>query len=109
MRCGSLLVVSLVGAARIAAAQPSPPQPPPPPVDSTTGTTGTGPDTTTPTPPTPPTPPPPPPHVEHAADSEQYAPTELTFAIGVGYEFKTSLETPNIVSARVRFPSGLTL
>jgi Outer membrane protein beta-barrel domain len=35
-------------------------------------------------------------------------PTALAFAIGVGYLFPDSLETPNTVSVRLRLPSGLT-
>jgi hypothetical protein len=98
----------LVAAARVASAQPNTGQPPPPPIDSTTGTTGTGapvvPDN--PPPPPPPPTPMPPAHVEHEPD--EIAGRELSFAIGFGYQFKTNLETPNIVSASVRLPSGLT-
>lgn len=38
-------------------------------------------------------------------------PSELSFAIGIGYQFGagTNLENPNTTSVRVRFPSGLTL
>jgi hypothetical protein len=103
MRSTVVLLAGLA-VARVAAAQPSPPQPPPPPVDTPPGT----PEPTPPPPPTPPpTPPPPPTKIEPAPEHER--PEGLSFAIGVGYEFKTSLETPNIVSARVRFSSGLTL
>src|SRR5262249_38045559 len=34
---------------------------------------------------------------------------DLAFAIGVGYLFPVTLQTPNITSVRVRLPSGLTL
>ena len=98
------LVIASLLLARIAAAQPGPP----PPVDSTNGTTG---ETTPPPPPPPPTPPPAPmPHhmMMEPVAHEVERPEGLAFAIGVGYEFKTSLETPNIVSVRIRLPTGLT-
>ena len=107
----TLLVATLAGLSRVAAAQPGPAGPPPPPVD----TTGQPTIDTNPTPPpanpTPPPPPPPPPHpvVVHEAESVDHRPAELAFGIGLGYELKTSLETPNIASARVRFISGLIL
>lgn len=96
----TLVLVSLV-IARFAAAQPAPGpeagEPPPP----------------APTPPPPaPTPPPPPPPMHHVLDAQPMAgpdrPDGLSFAIGVGYEFMTSLETPNIISVRLRLPTGLT-
>jgi hypothetical protein len=107
MRRGTLLVASLVAAARVASAQPNSGQPPPPPIDST-GTAGPPappPDTTT-TPP--PTPPPPPPSAHIEAEPEHLGPTELAFGIGFGYQFMQNLETPNAVSASVRLPSGTT-
>jgi len=103
MRSTVVLLAGLA-AARVAAAQPNQAQPPPPPVDTPPGT----PEPPPPPPPTPPPTPPPPPKVEAPA-AEHERPEGLSFAIGTGYEFKTSLETPNIVSARVRFASGLTL
>jgi hypothetical protein len=107
MARASLLVASLVAVARVASAQPNTGQPPPPPIDSTTGTTTTtGPAVTDSTPPPPP-PPAPPPSV-HVAESSEFAPTELAFGIGFGYQFKTNLETPNTVSASVRLPTGMT-
>ncbi len=110
MRRATLLVASLVAAARVASAQPNTGQPPPPPIDSTTGTTGTG---TPPGPENPPPPPPPPPApapvMVHDAEPSEYAPAELAFGIGFGYQFKTNLETPNTVTASVRLPTGFTL
>jgi hypothetical protein len=111
MRCSTLLVASLVAATRVASAQPNTGQPPPPPIDSTTGagTPTTAPDTTAPQPPA--NPPPMPPMVMHhhdEGDEGELAPNELAFGIGFGYQFKTNLETPNIVSAAIRLPTGLT-
>jgi len=75
--------------------------------------------TPTPTPPPPPPPraepPPPPPPVEREAsihDLDGDRPTDLAFAIGVGYTRPAGgsfdLQTPNIASARLRLLSGLT-
>ena len=52
-------------------------------------------------------PPPEPQPVVHHDTGDR--PEELAFAIGLGYVFPTSLETPNITSVRVRLPSGITL
>lgn len=106
----TLLVASLFAAARVASAQPNTGAPPPPPIDSTTGTgptTGT-PDTGTPPPPTPPPPPPMMHHHEPEPETTELAPAELAFGIGFGYQFKADLQTPDIWSASVRLPSGLT-
>lgn len=46
------------------------------------------------------------PMAEPALDSGR--PTELALAIGVGYTFPTSLQTPNTTSVRVRLRSGVT-
>ena len=54
-------------------------------------------------------PPPPPPMNAPAEEADTGRPTELSIAIGVGYAFPTSLQTPNITSVRLRLPSGLTL
>src|SRR5262249_9330108 len=43
---------------------------------------------------------------EPAPDSSR--PTETAIAIGVGYTFPTSLQTPNTTSVRLRLPAGLT-
>jgi hypothetical protein len=53
-------------------------------------------------------PPPPPPMNAPAEEADTSRPTDLAIAIGVGYRFPTSLQTPNITSVRVRLPSGLT-
>ena len=59
--------------------------------------------------------PPPPPMAEpapppHAAPepADTGRPTDLAIAIGLGYSFPTSLQTPNTTSVRLRLPSGLT-
>jgi hypothetical protein len=44
-----------------------------------------------------------------AAAQDLGRPERLTFGIGIGYRFPTSLEAPNVTSVRVRFASGLTL
>ena len=87
-----------VGFGGLAAAQPTPP-----PGD------GTGTTDITPTPPTPPPTPPPPP-VMHAAPeaAAPVRPSEIAFAIGLGYLFPDNLETPNTTSVRLRLVSGLT-
>lgn len=95
-----VFVVSLVGTA---AAQPSPP----PPVDST-GQPDVNPTPPPTPPPAPPPPPTPPPRIEQPVERDHDRPEALAVAIGVGYEFKTNLDTPNIVSVRFRLPSGLT-
>jgi len=106
MRTRTLVVAFCVAAAGTAAAQPPPPSDPPtePPPQ---------PEPPQPQPPTvpPPTNVPPPtvvpqPAVEPAADNGR--PTELSIGIGIGYQFPTSLETPNVTSVRFRLPAGLT-
>jgi hypothetical protein len=42
------------------------------------------------------------------AHTDPTRPGELSFGVGVGYAFPTSLQTPNTTSVRVRLPSGLT-
>jgi len=82
------LAVSLT--AGLAAAQPPPGQPapggPPPPMAEPA--------------------PPPPAAAPGPADTDR--PTDLSIAIGIGYSFPTSLQTPNTTSVRLRLPSGLT-
>lgn len=98
-------IVALVVTTGVAAAQPSPPPPPP---DTVGGTVG-GTVDVTPTPP--PQPPPPPQPMMHHHDMEAadpVRPEELAVAIGIGYTFPDSLETPNTTSARLRLVSGLT-
>ena len=103
MKLSTLACALLVSLGGVAVAQPTPPpegtpdQPAPPP------------------PPPPPAPPPPAPppmhhHMDDMAEPTPDRPEGLAFGIGVGYQFNTSLETPNIVSVRVRMPSsGITL
>jgi hypothetical protein len=85
------LAVSLT--AGLAAAQPSPGQPapggPPPPMAE-------------------PAPPPPAAAPMKLEPADPDRPTDLSIAIGIGYSFPTSLQTPNITSVRLRLPSGLT-
>lgn len=69
---------------------PAPAGPPPPPIAE-------------PGPPPPPTAMPAP-----APPPDTGRPTELAIAIGVGYSFPTSLQTPNTTSVRLRLATGLT-
>ncbi|HEX5060567.1 MAG TPA: hypothetical protein VFV99_14465 [Kofleriaceae bacterium] len=110
MRCPSLVLVLTAGLGSIAAAQPGPPPaPPPPPADTTTTTT-----TTDPAPPDPPPPPPPPPQQQRAMPVVQEEPVRndrpdgFSIGLGLGYGLPTSLETPNVTSARLRLAGGLT-
>jgi hypothetical protein len=106
LRFTKLLALALVAAtAGIAAAQPNPTPMQP------SGGPDSPPDN--PPPPQPPPPQPPPPHPMAAPEPAMHhdtgdRPEELAFAIGLGYVFPTSLETPNITSVRLRLPSGLT-
>jgi len=106
----SLVMFALCG---VASAQPEPtPAPPPAPPP----TPETAPPPPTPTPPPPvvaPTPPPPPPeHEIQMSEAETDRPSDLSFAIGLGYERAAGgtfdLQTPNIASVRLRLISGLT-
>ena len=81
------LAVSLT--AGVAAAQPPPGEPAP----------GGPPPAAEPAPPPPAAP-------LEPADTDR--PTDLSIAIGIGYSFPTSLQTPNITSVRLRLLSGLT-
>jgi hypothetical protein len=101
----------LAGAAGVASAQPNVltpdpenPQPQPQPVPQ--------PGQPQPVPqPMPPQPQPVPMVMPHAAmeapDDER--PSGLSIGIGIGYEFPTSLETPNVASVRFRLASGLVI
>jgi hypothetical protein len=102
----SIVLCALCGAA---GAQPGPDQPAP------------SPDSEQPPPPQPPQPPPvarptpPPPPVEHEVSVRELdgdRPSDLAFAIGLGYERPAGgsfdLQTPNIASVRLRLISGLT-
>jgi len=107
MRCPSLVLVLTAGLGSIAAAQPGPPPaPPPPPADTTTTTT-----TNDPAPPDPTPPPQPQPHVMPVVQEEPAhgdRPDGFAIGLGLGYGLPTSLETPNVTSARLRLESGLT-
>jgi outer membrane biosynthesis protein TonB len=103
MRCMSLVLV--LGLGSVAVAQPGPPPTPPPP-DTTTTTTTTTEPTPTPTP-APVAKPAPVVTEEPAEDTNR--PEGFSVALGVGYGLPTSLEMPNVTSARLRLASGLTL
>lgn len=118
MRCMSLALVLATGLGGVAAAQPGPPPQPPAPPDDTTGSAwDTTPD---PAPPAPePEPPPPPqpapqpraqpaPAVQASEPTNSDRPQGLSIGLGLGYGLPTSLETPNVTSARLRLASGLT-
>jgi outer membrane biosynthesis protein TonB len=110
MRTSTLVAVLLAAAAGTATAQTPDQQPPP--------------DPNTPTPP--PNPPnqpevvvqqPPPPNPSPvspipepmpAPPQNEWRPPEFSIGIGIGYQFPTSLETPNVATVRFRLPSGLT-
>jgi|HubBroStandDraft_6_1064221.scaffolds.fasta_scaffold429481_2 hypothetical protein len=103
----SILLCAMCG---VAGAQPQPDQPMPPPPD-----TGQPPPPLAPQPPPPvahPTPPPPPEHEVSIHELDGDRPSDLAFAIGIGYERPAGgsfdLQTPNIASVRLRLISGLT-
>lgn len=54
------------------------------------------------------TPPPAPVTVTLPEPVDTGRPTGLSFGIGFGYVFPTSLQTPNVTSVRIRLPAGLT-
>ena len=87
----------------VAAAQSQPLQPAPPPRDQPGPPVVITPDT-----PPPPVPEPVPMMPAHRDQAETGRPTGLSFGIGLGYVFPTSLQTPNTTSVRLRLPSGLT-
>jgi hypothetical protein len=88
----SLILTVLAASAGVALAQPTA-------SDGTTDGSATPPVPVEPPPPTPPASPPP--------ARVDLRPTDLSFGIGFGYTFSTSLETPNTVTVRVRLPGGL--
>jgi hypothetical protein len=110
----ALAVLAAAGGPALAQVPPPPEeQPPPGPTEP--------PPTPTPEPPPPPAPPPrpalppppppppaAPPAAPAAADGSQHRPSELSIAIGLGYQLPTSLQTPNITSVRLRLAGGLT-
>jgi hypothetical protein len=97
-----LIAFGGTAAAQVPPAQPDPlaPQPAPEPQPEP-------PPTPTPVPP-PPVVPPPPPAPEPQPAATGHRPTALSFGIGFGYQFPTSLQTPNLTSVRLRLASGLT-
>jgi hypothetical protein len=111
MRFWTSALALLAAAGGTASAQvPPTPEEQPPPSPGPTEPAPPAPPTPTPTPAppvaTPPRPvepelppPPPPPEVR---------PTALSFAIGLGYQLPTSLQTPNTTSVRLRLANGLT-
>jgi hypothetical protein len=108
MRLTKMVFVSLGLCAGVASAQPTEPGP------GTTDVSPTPPPQPLPPPPQP-LPPQPPPEtrpvmVQH--DNGSVRPTELAFAIGLGYARppggSIDLQTPNVASARLRLPSGIT-
>jgi hypothetical protein len=88
----SFAPVIVLGLSGVAAAQPTADAPP----------TTDQPVTPPPTDGMPPAPPPPP-----VAGDLGDRPTEIAFGLGIGYIFPTSLESPNVTSARVRFTNGI--
>ncbi|MEO8704772.1 MAG: hypothetical protein ABI867_32245 [Kofleriaceae bacterium] len=108
MRTRTLVVALCVAAGGTAAAQPPPTDPPPDPTQPNPNPTPTPPPPQ-PNPAPPPTPAPMPVvQPEGPPVTDEARPTDLSIGIGVGYQFPTSLETPNITSVRFRLPSGLT-
>lgn len=106
-------VLALLAAAGGTASAQVPPAPEPPP--SPPGVMDPAPPPPpAPTPPPaveaapPPSPPPPPPPRLPSQTETELRPSELSFAIGLGYQLPTSLQTPNITSVRVRLASGIT-
>lgn len=98
----ALVLVSLLGLTGLAAAE-----------GEGTGTTDVNPNpgpapAPTPAPAPAPTPTPTPVVHEGAVASDDFRPSELAFAIGVGYAFPDNVETPNVTSVRLRLVSGLT-
>jgi hypothetical protein len=103
-----LVIALCLAAAGTAAAQPTDPPP-------TGDPTNPNPNPDNPQPPQPPQPPPPQPPPPKPQPPPPPAPVEDThrpdafsIAIGLGYVFPTSLETPNITSVRFRLINGLT-
>ncbi|NVB78738.1 MAG: hypothetical protein HOV81_10120 [Kofleriaceae bacterium] len=106
MRCKSLALTLTVALGGIASAQPGPP--PQPPVD-TTITSDPGPPEPTPEPQPQPvvqTAPAPQPVMQAQTEAPGDRPDGFAIALGLGYALPTSLETPNITSARIRLSSG---
>jgi hypothetical protein len=111
MRQKTLVLALTAMLGGVASAQPGPPPQPPPPMDTTMTSDPAPPDPM----PEPPPPPPPAPQPQPVQQQVEPPPQEpmgdrpegISVALGVGYGLPTSLETPNITSARLRLPSGL--
>jgi len=105
MRCKSLALALTVALGGIASAQPGPP--PQPPVD-TTITSDPGPPEPTPQPQPQPVVAQPQPMMQTQTTTEAPGerPEGFAIALGLGYALPTSLQTPNITSARIRLSSG---
>ena len=111
MRTRTLVAAFCVAAAGTAAAQP-PDQPPPVPdpnnpnPNPTPNPTPVNPNPTpvNPNPVVAPTPTP----AEPMPAANTWRPPEFSIGIGIGYQFPTSLETPNVASVRFRLATGLT-
>ncbi len=105
MRCKTLALTLTVALGGIASAQPGPP--PQPPAD-TTIISDPGPPEPTPEPQPEPQPQPPPRPVMQQTQPEVSSdrPEGFAIALGLGYALPTSLQTPNITSARIRLSSG---
>lgn len=106
MRCKSLALSLTVALGGIASAQPGPP--PQPPAD-TTIVSDPGPPEPTPEPQPQPvvqTAPAPQPAMQTQTEAAGDRPDGFAIALGLGYALPTSLQTPNITSARIRLASG---
>ena len=106
MRTRTLVTAFCVAAAGTAAAQP-PDQPPPVPDPNLPPNPNPNPTPVNPTPVTV-TPTPTPTPAEPMPAENTWRPPEFSIGIGIGYQFPTSLETPNVASVRFRLPTGLT-
>ena len=109
MRTRTLVAAFCVATAGTAAAQPLDPPPPVPDPNNPNPNPNPNPTPVNPTPP--PTPTPAPVTVTPAEPMpavNTWRPPEFSVGIGIGYQFPTSLETPNVASVRFRLPTGLT-
>jgi hypothetical protein len=98
----ALALLAAAGGTASAQVPPAPEEPAPPPAP----TEPAPPAPPAPSQPVEPAPPPPlPPPAPPAAP--EHRPSELSFAIGLGYQLPASLQTPNITSVRIRLASGI--
>jgi outer membrane biosynthesis protein TonB len=115
MRTSTLVAVLLAAAAGTATAQTPDQQPPPDPNNPNPNPN----PNPTPIPPDPvpvqqpppqpnPSPVSPIPEPMPAPAQDGWRPPEFSIGIGIGYQFPTSLETPNVATVRFRLPTGLT-